>query len=194
MGGRGDEARLVVLVLGPEAHDPVAAADVGPQVLGLAVDVVGDHGVGGVEDRLRAAVVLVEDDRRDALREGVLELHDVAQVGAAEAVDRLVAVADHGDVAVAAGEQQHELVLGDVGVLVLVDEDVLEALAVGLEDVGMLAEQRHRVDEQVVEVHRPGGVQPALVLGEHLGVLAVEDVLRPGGGLRRGRRARSSRG
>ena len=69
------------------------------------------------------------------VREGVLELHDVAQVGAAEAVDRLVAVADDRDVAVATGEQQDELVLGDVGVLVLVDENVLEALAVGLEDV-----------------------------------------------------------
>ena len=47
----------------------------------------------------------------------------------------------------------------------------------------MLAQQRHGVDEQVVEVHRPGGVQPALVLGVHLGVLAIEDVL---GASRRG--------
>ncbi len=194
VGSGGDEAGLVVLVLGPVADDPVAAPDVGPQVLGLAVDVVGDHGVGGVEDRLRAAVVLVEDDRRDTIRKGVLELHDVAQVGTPEAVDRLVAVADHGDVAVAAGEQQDELVLGDVGVLVLVDEHVLEALAVGLEDVRVLAEQGDGVDEQVVEVHRPGGVQPALVLGVHLGVLAVEDVLGAVRRRRRGRRARSSRG
>ena len=46
----------------------------------------------------------------------------------------------------------------------------------------MLAEQAHGVDEQVVEVHRPGGMQSALVLGVHLGVLAVEDVLGAGGG------------
>ena len=119
MGGGGDEARLVHLVLRPVADDPVTPSDVRPQVLELAVDVVGDDGVGGIEDRLRAAVVLVEDDRD--LGKGVLELDDVAQVGPAEAVDRLVAVADDRDVAVAAGEQQDDFVLGDVGVLVLVD-------------------------------------------------------------------------
>ena len=89
--------------------------------------------------------------------ERVLELQDVAEVGAAEAVHRLVGVADDGDVAVAAGEEQHDLVLRLVRVLVLVDEDVLEALAVVLEHVGVVAEQAHGVDQQVVEVHRPGG-------------------------------------
>ena len=73
VSGGGDEPRLIDLVLRPVADDPVAAPDVGPQVLRLAVEVVGDHRVGGVEDRLRAAVVLVEDDRRHAIDEGILE-------------------------------------------------------------------------------------------------------------------------
>ena len=160
------------------AHDAVAAPGVGPQVLRLARRVVGDHRVRRVEDLLRAAVVLVEDDGRD-VGEGVLELHDVAVVGAAEAVHRLVRVADDRDVVVAAGEEQDDLVLGLVGVLVLVDEDVLEALPVVLEHVGVVAQQADGVDEQVVEVHRPRLVQAVLVLPVHVGVLAVEDVLRP---------------
>ena len=98
------------------------------------------------------------------------------------------------DVVVAAGEEQDDLVLGLVGVLVLVDEDVLEALAVVLEHVGVVAQQAHRVDEQVVEVHRPGLEQAGLVLGVDLGVLAVEDVLAPGGGLVGVDAARSSTG
>ena len=97
----------------------------------------------------------------------------------------LVGVADDGDVVVAAGEEQDDLVLRLVGVLVLVDEDVLEALAVVLEHVGVVAEQADGVDEQVVEVHRPGLQQAGLVLGVDVGVLAVEDVLRPGGDVRR---------
>jgi hypothetical protein len=44
---------------------------------------------------------------------------------------------------VAAGEEQDDLVLGLVGVLVLVDEDVLEALAVVLQHVGVVAQQPH---------------------------------------------------
>ena len=98
----------------------------------------------------------------------------------AEPVHRLVGVADDAHVLVAAGEQQDDLVLRLVGVLVLVDEDVLEALAVVLEDVGVVAQQADGVDEQVVEVHRPGLVQPGLVLPEHLGLLALEDVLGAG--------------
>ena len=74
-------------------------AGVGPQVLRLALEVVGDHRVGGVEDRLRAAVVLVEHDRRD-VGERILELQDVAEVGAAELVDAVVHEHAVGDVRV----------------------------------------------------------------------------------------------
>ena len=170
-----------------------AAAGVGPQVLRLARRVVGDHRVGGVEDGLGAAVVLVEHHGGD-VGERLLELQDVAVVGAAEAVHRLVGVADDGDVVVAAGEEEDDLVLRLVRVLVLVDEDVLEALAVVLEDVGVVAEQAHGVDQQVVEVHRPRLEQAVLVLAVDLGVLAVEDVLRPRRGLVGVERARSSTG
>ena len=46
----------------------------------------------------------------------------------------------------------------------------------------MLAEQAHHVEQQVVEVHRTGPLETGLVLGVHVGVLAVEDVLGLGGG------------
>ena len=124
----GDPLGLVDLVVGVVADDRVARALVGPQLLGLAGDVVGDDGVGGVEDGLRRPVVLLEQHHR-RVGEGVLELDDVAHVGAAEGVDRLVLVADDADVAVVGGEQQHQVVLHPVRVLVLVDEDVLEPAA-----------------------------------------------------------------
>ena len=82
-------------------------------------------------------------------------------------------------VAVLGGEQQDELVLRRVGVLVLVDQDVLEALLVVREHVGVLAEQRDGVHEQVVEVHRAGLLQAGLVLGVDVGDLALEDVATP---------------
>ena len=52
------------------------------------------------------------------------EVEDAAHVGAAEAVDRLVGVAHHGEVAAVAGERAQQRDLAGVGVLVLVDEDV----------------------------------------------------------------------
>ena len=76
---------------------------------------------------VRAVVLLEPHDVR--VGEVLLEVEDVADVGAAPAVDRLVVVADDHQVAVPAAEQLHELVLRAVGVLVLVDEHVAEARA-----------------------------------------------------------------
>src|SRR3712207_7056583 len=54
--------------------------------------VVGDDGVGRVEDPLGGAVVLLQDDDARA-GEVPLEVEDVAEIGAPPAVDRLVVVA-----------------------------------------------------------------------------------------------------
>ena len=63
--------------------------------------VLGDDGIGGVEDGLRRAVVLFEQVDR-AAGEVAFEVLDVADVGGAPRVDGLVGVADDGDVAGAA--------------------------------------------------------------------------------------------
>ena len=90
----------------------------------------------------------------------------------------LVRVTNDGHVVVTTGEHEDDLVLCLVGVLVLVDEDVLEALPVVLEHVGVVSEQAHGVDEQVVEVHRACLLETCLVLAVDVGLLALEDVRR----------------
>ena len=95
----GHELRLGALVVDLHDLDERARAPRRPQVLALALAVVGDHGVGHVEDGLRAAVVLLQADDL-GLRVVALELEDVADVGAAPRVDALVVVAHHGEVAV----------------------------------------------------------------------------------------------
>ena len=68
------------------------------------------------------------------------EVEDAAHVRAAEGVDRLVGVADDGEVAAVAGERTQQRHLAGVGVLVLVDEHVaqpgaqLVAVPLGLHD------------------------------------------------------------
>ena len=173
-----DPLGLVVLVLGVVADDRIALAGLGPQVLGLAAEVVGDDGVGGVEHGLRRPVVLHQRDGGD-VRERLLEVEDVRDVGAAELVDALVAVADDRDVAVLGAELDDELVLDPVGVLVLVDQDVGEALAVVGQHLGVAAEQLGGLQEDVVEVHRPGPQQAGLVLAVDLGQLLLGEASGP---------------
>ena len=176
-----DPRRLVALVLGPVALDRTAGVAFGEQLLGLAADVVGDDGVGRIEDGLGGAEVLLQHDGGH-VGEGPLELQDVADVGAAPAVDRLVRVPHHADVAVGLAEQLDDLVLGVVGVLELVDQDVAEALLVGGSHVVAGLEQVGRHHEQVVEVDGVGRQQALLVLRVDVGDALAERV-RPAAGL-----------
>jgi hypothetical protein len=73
------------------------------------------------------AVVALQPDHLGAGKV-LLEAQDVVDLGAAPAIDRLVVVADAADIVagprLALGEQAQPQILRDVGVLILVDEDV----------------------------------------------------------------------
>ncbi len=172
----GDEAGLRVLVL--ELDDPhrVALAQLGEEVLRLALGVLLDDRVGGSQDRVRGAVVLLE---RDDVRSGEvrLELGDVADVCPAEPVHRLILISDRADVSVLGAEELQQAVLRVVRVLVLVDEDVAEGLLPVGQRLGEALEDLHGEHEHVVEVDGVRCVQPALVQLVHL-----RDRLVPEGG------------
>ena len=80
---------LVVLVFGVVPGDQLAADLLGPQRLGLAHHVVGDHRVGGVEDRLRRPVVLLQHHHR-GVRERILKIENVPDIRLPKFVDRVV--------------------------------------------------------------------------------------------------------
>ncbi len=151
-----------MLVLDLERADRIALAELGPEVLRLALAVVRDDRVRRLEDRVRRAVVLLERDRL-RLAEVALELEDVPDVGAAERVDRLVRVAHRADVAVLLREQLEQAVLGVVRVLVLVDEDVAERLLPFLQRLREALQHLDGEHQEVVEVDRVRAEQAALV-------------------------------
>ena len=89
------------------------------------------------------------------------ELEDAAHLRPPEAVDRLVRVADDGEVASVARQRPEQGDLAGVGVLVLVDEDVGEA---GAQLVAVLAGQGGRAPDEVGVVDRALGVEVVEVL------------------------------
>ena len=186
-----DEAGLVVFVVGDVADDELPFAGICPQPLLPPPGVARDDGVGRVEDRLRGAVVLFEQNGCGA---GIVALKvlDVADRRTAERVDRLVGIADDAQFCrrdpidrFGADELTHQYVLRVVGVLVLVDEDVPEATPVVLRDLRERLQHGHRLADQVVEVQRVGRAQTALVFGVDLGDDAGQ-ILRRLGSLGRG--------
>ena len=145
----GDEERFVLAVGGLVVADQRAALARGEERLALALDVVGDHG------RCAFQVVLFQADGAH-LGEVLLELEDVADVGAAPTVDGLVLVADYADVMGRPGQQLHQLVLRAVGVLVLVDQQIFVTPVVAFADIGSNLQQAHGLQQQIIEVERVG--------------------------------------
>ncbi len=101
------------------------------------------------------------------LREGLREVEDAVDVGAAEGVDRLVRVADRDQVAATAGQLPQQPDLGRVGVLVLVDEHHLVAPAQRLPHLRALGEQ-HRAVHQLRVVEDAAQVEDVQVVGEEV--------------------------
>ena len=141
-----EHGRFVLLGRSPPALIQLPVVDLGtgsvrrPHPLRLARGVVRDHGVGGIEDPLRRTVVLLEDDRAGA-GEVPLEVQDVAQVGASPRIDRLIVVTHDAQVPARPGEQACQLELSAVGVLVLVDHEVMPAPPERLTRLGVLAQE-----------------------------------------------------
>ena len=166
-----DPLGFVALVGRGEQRDRFPALPHGSEGLPNPAAILRDDAVRGVEDHLGGAVVLLQSHEPGA-GEVLLELAHVAYVRPAPTVDRLVVVADRGDVAVRA-EPLHEQILRLVRVLELVHQDELELAPVGLQPVGMLIEQRERMQQQIVEIHRVRGLERGAERGvdvrRHLG-------------------------
>ena len=125
-----------------------------------------DNGVGGVQNVLGGAVVLLQpDDTRTP--ELPFEAEDIGDVRAAEAIDALVVITHHADVFCLIGQQRGQAVLQGVGVLILVDEDVAELALVVFPHVAGRFQQPHRVPQQVVEIQCVGVPQLFIVKRIH---------------------------
>ncbi|GIU91467.1 MAG: hypothetical protein KatS3mg011_0373 [Acidimicrobiia bacterium] len=137
---------------------------------------MGDHRVGGFENGGGGTVVLLED-HDFGVGVVLLEVEDVADVGPPPPVYGLVAVTHHAQVAMSRGELLDEHVLGVVGVLVFVDQDVGETLLVVGQHVVEGAEQLDGDHQQVVEVHRRRRQETLLVEAVDVGHLPLVEAV-----------------
>ena len=103
----------------------------------------------------------------------------VARARPAPAVDRLILVSDHAEVLARSGQQLDQLLLRAVGVLELIDHQILESLAPCRPRVRMFAQQLHGPQQQIVEIHGRSLVQDFLIRAENLRHILAVAVVRP---------------
>ena len=174
----GDMAGLVLLVRGCIVVDLFAIPALGPEGLALAAHIVFDNAVGGVQNIRGGAIVLLKPDRFGAT-EHLLKIQDIFDRSAAEFIDGLVVIADNADIVGAACEQPHQMELSHTGILILIHNDIAEAVLVVFPRLGIVLQQADSVENQVVKIHRACRLQAACV-----GCVNFGDKLRLGVGKR----------
>src|SRR3546814_6931840 len=96
--------------------------------------------------RGRAVILFELDDRRAG--EILLELEDILDLRAAPRIDRLIVVADAGDVLVILREQAEPEILNRVGILIFINYAVFEELMILFQHVAMRLEDAEHVDRK----------------------------------------------
>ena len=162
-------------------YDWFPVASFGEEGLVGASFVLVDDALGGLEDIAGAAVILLKLDDFGAGKVA-FKVEDIGEVGAAPGVDGLPVVTDDADVAVAVHEAFDEVILDGVGVLVLVNEDVLELVLPLGADVGVLAEKFGGAEQKIIKVQGGGGVFLGFVASINGGGVFLVGIDSLGGG------------
>ena len=127
----------------------------GDALLGNTAFITGDEGIGGIHYILGGAVVSLQAEEF-CPGEILLEIQDVLDLGAAEAIDGLGVVSHHADVPVPCSQLEEDEVLGHVCVLVLVHKDMVKAGRYILKRLRRLLKEDIHIEENIVEVHDAG--------------------------------------
>ena len=146
-----DPAGLLLPVPVADEADLFALVHLGPERLAQPAFIGGDDARGGGKDVRGGAVVLFEPDHPGA-GEVLFEAEDVAHLGAAPAIDRLVVITNTADVLVPARQKAKPEVLGGVGVLVFVHKNIAEPAAILLQHIFVGLEDGEHVKEKVAEI------------------------------------------
>ncbi len=138
--GVDDETGFTVIVGGLVEEDFLAFATFGEELFLLPARIAVDDGHGRIQNCLLRTVILLE---QDGLAVGMVffEAQNVPIIGAAPAVNRLIGVAHAKNVVMGRRQVLNQVVLGNIGVLELVDQDMPEALGIFLADIRVIGQQ-----------------------------------------------------
>ena len=167
-----DPAGLFLAIPITDQADFLALLRVGPKGFAQTPLVPGDHARGSGKDMRGGAVILFEPHHMRAL-EILFEPQDVAHLGAAPTIDRLVVVAHAADVLVGTRQKPQPQVLRHVCILIFVHKDVFEPALVLVQHIGMRLKDRDHMQKQVAEIDRIQFLEPRLIKRIELGPLMV---------------------
>ena len=157
-----NEARLVMLVRRFISGNQRACIIIRPQAFRLASGVIVNHGIRCIKNNLRAAVVLLQLHHL-RFRIILFEVQNIADVCTAPAINALVSIAHHADIVMLSCENLRQQILRMVGVLILVDHNIIKFILILVAYLFVLLEKTQRQQQQVVEIDSVISLQLLLI-------------------------------
>ena len=154
-------------VTGAEQLNRFSLTGFRPQSFLFPSHVVGNHLIGRIQNIGRGAVILLQLNHR-SIRVILFEIQNVMNVCATPAVNGLIVITYHAQVAALCRQQLHQLILGKVGILILVHHHIAEAAAIAVQHRRMIRKQGQRLHQQIIEIQRILCLQPIFVFKEHI--------------------------
>ena len=99
------------------------------------------------------AVILLQPHHMRA-GEILLEAQDITHLGPAPAIDRLVIIPHTADVFMAACQQAQPQVLRDIGILILVHQNIFEPALILGQNIRIALKYLHHMQQQITKIHR----------------------------------------
>ena len=124
-----------------------------PKILRTAVFIVFDNLISRLENSFGGTVILLQQNN---LGLGIifLEVQDILHISTTPTIDRLVRIPNHTDVFKARSQEFDQLVLSVVGILVLINMDVLKLLLVVGQNIRILIKETQGQHNQIIKVNR----------------------------------------
>ena len=124
-----------------------------PESLFFTLSVVGYHTVRCIKDILRRTVILLKTDDF-CIRKYSLESQNVADIGSAELVNRLVIITYYAKIFISGCKKAYKLKLGSIRVLILINHDISEPLLISLQYIIAVLKQLNSFYDQIIKIER----------------------------------------
>ena len=162
----GNIVGLCSLVLRLVNGDGISLTVAGPELLSLSAQIVGDYRIGGIQNRLGGAVILLQTDGSASLVL-LFKIQDIFDGCAPEAVNTLIVIAHNADIFISPSQQRGEQILHMVGVLILVHQNIAEFSLIVSTDIFVLLQQLYGHKDDIIKVQSIVFPEPLLIL--HIG-------------------------
>ncbi len=148
----GHKLRFLAVIGRCKIPDLGATQVVGPKGLFAALPHEFDDVVRRIKNHLRRTIILLKFHNFGTW-EVLFKSQNVGNRCASPAVDRLIVVANHGQIVVIAREMAQQLVLCRVGILKLIHHHIAPLHAVALSDIGVFSKDLQHAQNEVAKVH-----------------------------------------